>query len=194
MRNKKIILAAFILVVIVQLGVPVKMIWDREDVLNTGTAYRFRTAPVDPNDPFRGKYINLSYADNSIVVSKEQEWLPGELIFVSIHKDTNGFAKIKTVSKTKPTNNQDFIKANVSFITENDPRTLTINYRFDRYYMEESKAYDAELTYIRSQQDTSKVTYALVSIKNGDAVLKDVLIDGTSIRKLVMANQDGNLE
>lgn len=77
---------------------------------------------------------------------------------------------------------------------ENGPRTLTIHYPFDRYYMEESKAYDAELTYIQSQQDTSKITYALVSIKNGDAVLKDVMISGTSIKEIVKSNQKRNTE
>ena len=60
--NKKILLiSAFVLVVLVQLYVPAKMIWGREEVLNTGTEYKFRTAPIDPNDVFRGKYINLNY-------------------------------------------------------------------------------------------------------------------------------------
>ena len=55
--------------------------------------------------------------------------------------------------------------------------------------MEESKAYEAELTYRQSQRDTTKLTYALVSIKNGDAVLKDVLIDGISIKEIVETNR-----
>ncbi len=55
--------------------------------------------------------------------------------------------------------------------------------------MEESKASDAEEIYAKSLQDTTQLTYALVSIKNGDAVLKDVLIDGVSIKEIVKANQ-----
>ena len=189
MLNKKILIAAFILVVIAQLGVPAKMIWDREDVLKTGILFRFKTAPVDPNDPFMGKYIYLNFEDNSIVIPKEEEWLPGELIYVSLHNDTSGFAKIKSISKTRPANDADFLKAYVEVVMKNnDVRTLTINYPFDRYYMEESKAYEAELTYVRAQQDTTKITYALVSVKNGDAVLQDVMIDGTSIREMVKSN------
>jgi hypothetical protein len=55
--------------------------------------------------------------------------------------------------------------------------------------MEESKAEEAELIHRKSQQDKSQVTYALVSIKDGDAVLKDVLINGTSISEIVKRNQ-----
>ena len=55
--------------------------------------------------------------------------------------------------------------------------------------MEESKAYKAEQEYRESQQDTTKTTYALISIKNGDAVLKDVFIDKIAIRELVKENE-----
>ncbi|HMB62545.1 MAG TPA: hypothetical protein VKN36_05700, partial [Eudoraea sp.] len=64
------------------------------------------------------------------------------------------------------------------------------DYPFDRFYMEESKANEAELTYRQSQRDTSKITYALVRIKNGEAVLKDVMIDGISIRELVKTKEE----
>ena len=47
--------------------------------------------------------------------------------------------------------------------------------------MEESKAYNAELAYNESASDTNNITYALVSIRNGNAVVKDVIINGISI-------------
>jgi hypothetical protein len=49
--------------------------------------------------------------------------------------------------------------------------------------MEESKAYEAELAY-RDARRERKSAYALVSIKDGDAVLKDVLIEGIPIREI----------
>ena len=194
MNSKKLLLTAFILVALVQLYVPAKMIWDRENVIETGIEYKFKTAPIDPSDPFRGKYITLNYDENTAIVSDGQNWVLGESIYVSLTTDNLGFAKIQSVSKTKPTDNENFIKAKVRFSSGNSSNKLTIDYPFDRYYMEESKAYDAELIYRQSQQDTNQVTYALVSIKNGDAVLKDVLIDGTSIREIVKENQQENKE
>ena len=53
MLSKKIIFPLFILVALAQLFVPAKMILDREDVLSTGTAFNFKTRPIDPTDPFR---------------------------------------------------------------------------------------------------------------------------------------------
>ena len=58
--------------------------------------------------------------------------------------------------------------------------------------MEESKASEAELTLRRSQQDEGKTVYALVSIKNGYAVFKDVMIDRHSIREVFKANEKGD--
>ncbi len=192
MSNKKILLSAFILVALVQLYVPAKMIGDREEILETGTEYKFRTAPIDPNDPFRGKYIILRYDENTVEIADEKDWKRGETIYVCLTTGNDGFARIKSVSKEKPAENQNFLKAKVGLISGNNTNELTIDYPFDRYYIEESKAHDAERTYRQSQQDTSKITYALVCAKNGETVLKDVLIDGISIRELVKAKQTNN--
>ena len=189
MSSKKLLLSVFILVALAQLYVPAKMIFDKEDTLETGIDYKFSTAPIDPTDPFRGKYIILSYKDNVAVIDNEKDWVSGEIVYVFLENDQNGFAKIKSVSKEKPTDSQNFLKAKVSAVSSDGTNKLTIYFPFDRYYMEESKASDAEVIYAKSLRDTTKVTYALVSIKNGDAVLKDVLIDGVSIKEIVKTNQ-----
>lgn len=192
MSSKKLILSAFILVALAQLFVPAKMIFDKEDTLKTGTDYKFNTAPIDPSDPFRGKYIILSYRDNIAKVKNEKDWVSGEIVYVFLEKDQNDFAKIIAVSKEKPTENQGFVKAKVSFVSSDGNNKVTIYYPFDRFYMEESKASEAEVIYTKTLQDTTKRTYALVRIKNGDAVLKDVLIDEISIREIVKKQQQQN--
>ncbi|MEM9545210.1 MAG: GDYXXLXY domain-containing protein [Bacteroidota bacterium] len=194
MNSSKIRLIAFILVALAQLYVPAKMIWNKEDIIATGVEFKFKTAPVDPNDPFRGKYINLNYEDITVAVANPRDWTIGESIYVLLKTDSTGFAKIKSVSKIKPTENENFIKAKVWSVYPSGHNKLTIEYPMDRFYMEESKAYDAELSYRDSQRDTSKITYALVSIKNGEAVLKEILIDGTPIKEIVEKNQQRNKE
>jgi uncharacterized membrane-anchored protein len=189
MNNKKISVAAFILIALVQLYIPAKMIIDKEAIIETGTEYKFRTAPVDPSDPFRGKYILLRFDANTIEIPKEADWDSGDIIYVYPATDNEGFAQIKAVSKEKLAGNKEFIKARVASVFEDSVSRLTIDYPFERYYMEESKAYDAELIYRQTLQDSNRVTYALVSIKDGDAVLKDVLIDGISIREIVKKQQ-----
>lgn len=161
------------------------MILDREEVLNSGTEYRFKTAPVDPTDPFRGKYVRLTYKERRVNIDNESNWTSGEDIYVILSRDKNGFAKIKSISKETSQLNEDYFKAIVSVVTSDGSNQLTISYPFNRFYMEESKALEAENTYRKSQADTSKVTYALVNIKDGKAVLKDVLIDGISLKEIV---------
>lgn len=191
MNNKKLFLIAFILVALAQLFVPAKMIWNREVILSTGKEYRFKTAPIDPTDPFRGKYITLQYSENRIQVPQGSEWSSNETVYVLLKKDANGFASIESVSKEKPKTNLDFVKAKVGYLT-NEVHNLIIQYPFDRFYMEESKAPIAESVYAEATLDTTKVAYALVRIKNGEAVLKDVLIDGITIQQLAKIRKKKN--
>ena len=183
MNYKKISITAFILMCIAQLFVPAKMITGQEDVLKTGKVFKFRTAPVDPNDPFRGKYITLNYQDDefpapdmNILKGKNQQ------LYVELKTDGDGFAKIINVSKIRPAH-PDYIISNNHYQTRrNNQDLISIQFPFDRFYMEEFKAPAAEKAYRESNRDTSVVTYALVYIKDGDVVLEDVVMDGISIK------------
>ncbi|MEM1216609.1 MAG: GDYXXLXY domain-containing protein [Bacteroidota bacterium] len=186
MKHKKLWLGAFVLVALVQLYVPAQMIWQQENVLTTGTEYRFRTAPIDPYDPFRGKYITLSFRQNRVAVPADESWTVGESVYATLATDSTGFAEIAQVTKTAPTDTKGYLKVRVRNIYDDK---MTIRYPFERYYMEESKAYDAEVLYRESRWDEDQVAYALVSVSQGDAVLKDVLIDDVPIRELVETKQ-----
>lgn len=185
MDKKHILLSVFVIVALVQLFIPAKMILDREKVLDSGKEFKFRTAPIDPVDPFRGKYITLRYDDSRIEVNPEEEWVSGETIYVLLETGSDGYAKIGSVSKKIPSVEQDFLKAQVNFVENANPKKVIIKYPFDRYYMEESKTNDAERIYREAQIDTNQVMYALVSIKEGESVLKDVIINGVSLKEFV---------
>ena len=182
MNKKKILFLLFILVAIVQLFVPAKMILDREDVLKTGKEYKFNVEPIDPSDPFRGKYITLRFKDTKFDNYTDNKWIRNETVYVIFKLDKKGFAIIDSVSREKPIGTEDYLKTKIKYYNN-------VKYLFNRFYMEESKAYTAEVLYKESRRDTSKVTYALVNIKNGKAVLKNVLINGVSIRELVKERQ-----
>lgn len=183
--NKKIIYPTFILMVLVQLYIPSRMIFHNEMVLVSGMEYKFKAAPVDPNDPFRGKYITLSFAENSFQTADTSAWEQGETIYVDLTTDSAGFAKVLDISRTEPMDREDYIKASVSYSVSDTMTMVFIQYPFDRFYMEESKAPEAEITYNESLRDTNQVTYALVLVKKGEAVIKDVMIDDVSIVEIV---------
>ncbi|HLV93508.1 MAG TPA: GDYXXLXY domain-containing protein [Aequorivita sp.] len=192
MVNKKTIITVFVIVAIIQLAVPAKMIWDKESILKTGKEFKFETAPVDPSDPFRGKYITLEFKENSYKIQSGSEWQEGEEVYVILNTNSKGFATIKDLSKAKPDEGLDYVKATIQYITGPLLDNVIVSYPFDRFYMEESKAYEAEKAYNETQLDSIKTTYALVNIKKGNAALKDVMIDGVSIIDIVNENQHKN--
>ena len=183
MKTKSLIFAGFVVVAIVQLAVPAKMMFDQETILQKGTAYKFKVAPIDPTNPFRGKYISLYFDENRVKVISDTLWAYNESIFVELTVDENGFAKIKNVSKTMPASG-DFFKAKAQYYYRQDS-TLMIDYPFKEYYMEESKAPEAERQYNGTARDTTQTAYALVKVFRGDVALADVLINGQSIKDLV---------
>lgn len=182
MFNSKAALIILAGAAIVQLYVPAAMIIEREHVLTDGRIYKFKTAPVDPNDPFRGKYIELNYAANNFRMQQKNNWERNETVYVLISNSADGFAKIDTLLKEQPAGG-DFIKAKVNYISFDS--LLYVDYPFNKYYMEEGKAPAAEKVYTEYRRDTTHKTYALVSVKDGDAVLKDVMIDETPIREMI---------
>lgn len=189
MKNKAIYV--FVLVALVQLYVPAKMIWDREDIIKQGQVYKFKIAPIDPSDPFRGKYIDLRFDANIFEVRSAEEWNRNERVFVFLKEDTDGFAIIQDVQKEAPTNDQAYVEAEVDYVVQNQQKELFISYPFSRYYMEESKALEAELLYNRMINDTTKTVYAVVAIDKGKGVLKDVMVDGVRIEEAVGRQSEG---
>jgi len=183
MDRKKILIMAFALTIVAQIYVPISMIAESEDILE-GRPYKFRTAPIDPNDPFRGKYITLSFKENFCIVADKKEWLPGEEVY-GILAERHGFAFIQSLEKGKP-NIENYLHLKVRFQDDFDSlNKVYFDLPFDKYYMEETKALAAEQIYRERQLDTVRTTYAIVYIKDGKGRLTDVKIGDSSIRDMV---------
>ena len=190
MDRKKLTFYAFTLLVFAQLFVPAKMIYEKEAILDSGTTFKFKVRPIDPSDPFRGKYITLNYADQRIDIPIEPEFYRRENVYILYEKDSLGYAKVSNVSKEKPKESADYLKTKVSHVTlYRDKQVINVDFPFNRFYMEESKAGEAERIYWQSLWKTrgseNPQTYAVLSIKNGKGVLKDVMIHGTSAKEVV---------
>lgn len=183
MKTKYIFLL-FVIVALMQLLVPAKMIADQEDILETGTAFKFKTIPVDPSDPFRGKYIVLNYKLNSVKVTDSTLALK-EKLYLYVKNDSLGYATVDQITSK-------LIDANSNYIIIKDywyyaqQKELNFDLPFDRFYMKETKAKKAEDVYREALRDSlPNNIYGLVYIKEGDAVLKDVIVNNESIAKYV---------
>ncbi len=182
MKTKNIFIL-FVLLAIVQVFVPLKMIYDTKTIIDEGTVYKFKTRPIDPTDPFKGKYITLSFDAENFIIT-DTTLITKKEVFVSLENDNEGFARIKQLLKEEPLKG-DYFKAEVSYYNSYD-KQLNLNFPFNRYYMEESKAHKAETAYAQyTNRKDCKPAYALVAVKEGNAVLKNVIIGGMPIKEYV---------
>ncbi len=184
MNSKYFLFGGFILMVFAQLYVPSKMILDKEKTISEGTLFRFKTAPIDPSDPFRGKYVRLNFDLQEIEKDSIEEWDYKEKGYATFEQDDQGLAVVKQISKIAPTDTKNYILAEIYKRKKSGVQQLQVSLPFDRLYMEESKALPAEKAFFESRRDSSKLTYALVYIYEGDYVLTDVMIDGWSLKTL----------
>ncbi|MFV8328479.1 GDYXXLXY domain-containing protein [Flavobacterium sp. ZS1P14] len=186
MKNKKIVILLFTLLAIAQLFVPLQMIVHQENIIKTGKEFKFQTAPVDPYDPFRGKYITLSFKEREIRVKNAKKWGSGETVFATIITGKNGFAKISSIAKVRPTNSEPYLKLKIGFVLDNSK--IALDFPFNRLYMNENTASKAEKIHQEFSIKKKNETYALVAVKNGESVIKDVRINGVSIKDLATKN------
>lgn len=175
----------FIIMVAAQWFVPGQMIYEQERVLTQGTPYKFKTQPIDPSDPFRGKYITLRYEMERSLKVEDTVWNPNDPIYVYIKEGKDGFAEATQLSQKPLDTRQDYVLATYTYSTKG---RVNFDLPFDRFYMEESKAYDAELAVRETQRNRDSlapVCYALVYVKDEVAVLDNVFIGDQSVKELV---------
>lgn len=184
---KKLILPAFALMVLAQWAVPIKMIVDSESVLTSGIEYKFRTEPVDPSDPFRGKYVTLRFNAAQFQTDTSYKFANGEQVYALLSVDSAGFAQVNNLYADNPSDqNFNILKTRVSYASIYDGKqSVTLDFSFNRFYVEESKASETERVYWEAQRDSAQVAYAIVSIQNGQGIIKELMINDRPILEIV---------
>jgi len=182
--NPKTIFGLFVAVAAVQLAVPVGQVWKHENVLRTGTAYKFKTAPVDPYDPFRGRYVALNYADTQARLEPGEPLRYRAPVYVTLRAGTNGFAVFEELRRTPPATG-DYLRVQYGY---GEGTNASFQLPFDRFYMEETKAPQAEAAYWKHgnrRGQTNDATYALVRVKGGRGVIENLYIKDQPIRQFL---------
>ena len=178
------ILPACLALFLLQLAVPAWMIGNREATLQLGKAFKFETAPVDPADAFRGRYVALDVRERTAeAVCPGPSSKPGETIYVTLQIKPDGYAKLGSISREKPAGG-DYIRAKSGY----DQRAVTLP--LDRFYMNESLAPKAEQAYRQNSRASNRNACILVRVRGGDAVIEDLLLDGKPVREYL--RESGN--
>ena len=161
-------LVVFVLVALVQLAVPASLIWKREQTLRHGTIWKFRTAPVDPVDAFRGRYIALEFEAESQQISPPADVESGRTVFVTLRTNGEGFAEIDQVL-AKPPAGDDFFEGRLA--------GKTISLPFDKYWATERDAPAADAAYRAESRRDKRNAFVTVRVFRGDAALEQLYLD-----------------
>ncbi len=184
MKNKIWILLVFSLLIFVQWMFPIQMILRQENILTSGTEYKFRIAPSYQDAGLGGKFLNLQFIDLQNFSTSDTSFTLFENVYLIIATDSGGYAKIQSIVHNKPASENDFVPARVaSLYNDENPlnRLLSFEVGFQQYFLEESKLSIENLEILRQEAQSSQQAYALVKILKGSAAIESIVVDGKII-------------
>jgi uncharacterized membrane-anchored protein len=177
----KLRLIIFLVVAAAQITVPASMIWKRQRTLREGRLWKFRTAPVDPVDAMRGRYLVLRFEAEQFSSAKPTYYR--DTVYVKLKEDADGFAVVDQVDAT-PIEGDDVVKA-VSFSYYE--RMAHLRFPFDRLWVTEANAPAAEKAYAEHSRREKVDAYATVRVTAGDAGIEELYIAGQPLREYLRA-------
>jgi uncharacterized membrane-anchored protein len=172
-------LIVFLLVALAQLAVPASLIWKREQTLRKGSVWRFRTAPVDPVDAFRGRYVALEFEEEARQIAPPAGAEDGRKVFVTLRQTPEGFAEIDRITTSAPPGD-DFIEAQL--------HGTTVSLPFDKYWVTERDAPAAEAAYRAQSTREKQNAFVTVRVFKGDAALEQLYLDGIPLGEYLRTN------
>ena len=145
------------------------MVFGRAELASRGEEYRFRTAPVDPVDAFRGRYVRLNFPGETLPLPEGVAVADGSDMFATLERDAEGFARFVALHGEAPPG-RDAVPVEITSTTE---RTATVRLGFDRFYLPE---YEAPRVEARMRELGGRAV-AVVRVNGDRAVLADLLVD-----------------
>ncbi len=182
--------AAFALVCLAQLAVPASLIVKHEQTRTAGTVWKFQTAPVDPGDPFRGRYVQLAFAvDREPVPLADTEWIWGQdrRVYAELAQGPDGYARLARIHAQRPAG-VEYVDVFAQYLAPHEkpedagrPPALFVRMPFDRYYLPEARAPEVEREYWEASRKAQANTWAEVRVRDGHAVLVNLVLDGKPV-------------
>jgi len=183
-------LAALILVLIAALVYPIKKILSFECPETPPREFRFRCEGFDPYDPFRGRYIRVRPIQGIAPADSNEQYQYGQTLYAVLAVDKDGFATVTRLTDKLPAK-EPFVKVRVQiqYDSASGRNRYVFDFPFDRYYLNENIAPDAEKIVQEATLKSGKDCVIVVLIySDGSYAVKDLLIKGKPLRDVVKDN------
>ena len=137
--KRPVVLGLFVLLCLAQLWVTGSGIARYERTLGEGVVYRFESAPMDPEDPFRGRYVRLSFVAEETALPMPESQRRSRKVYAVLGADDRGFAVFTELLEEAPAQGDYLYVDAWPARVENDV-VARLTLPFNRYFMEESMA------------------------------------------------------
>ncbi|MFJ7746322.1 GDYXXLXY domain-containing protein [Peribacillus sp. NPDC097295] len=145
-----------------------------------GEEIKIKTAPIDPTDLFRGSYVALGYEIESVALDQLDETVMTDFkskyagdyknVYVTLQQGDDGQYNVDYVSKEKP-EKALYLKGKLQIPYDlESASSIHIKYGLDNFYAPKEKAMELE------KSVSAKPAWAIVKVKNGNAVLKEIIV------------------
>jgi len=141
----------FILMVVMQLGVFLGLVYEKNNILKRGREYNFEVGYYDPYDFMRGNYLRISLNQRELEREGGKEYKDERGYFII--EEEGGVAKIVKFQKRKP-KSRDYIRGRISHTYKDK---YYVDNPFKRYYVEEKVASEMEEKLRKAEKAQLKV-------------------------------------
>lgn len=164
-----------VLTLLAQWALPAAQIIESERVLVQGHRYYLRTAPVDPVDAFRGRYVALDFPDARALPAPGLTLAIDDTVYLPLRTGDDRYAVLGPAQRQPPAQG-DYLRARVRL--RNDDGSFSVSLPFDRYYLREQDAPRVEQAYREASRNGGAGAYVAVRVRGGRALLEELYIAG----------------
>jgi uncharacterized membrane-anchored protein len=173
----------FGVVALTQLAMPAAMVWQREQTLKQGRVWKFRTAPVDPVDVIRGRYIALRFAAEEFSTAAKFE-AGNKSIYAVLKQGTDGFAEVDHLT-TEEVVTDDVVPVDSVWWYQGKQQ---VRFPFNKFWVAEANAAAAERAYVENSRRDNQNAYVTVRVRGGDAALDQLYINNQPLSDYLRAH------
>jgi len=188
MNSRRLRFILFVVVALVQLAVAGGAVIRSELALRSGEVFRFRIQPFDPVDAFRGRYVAIRFALDRAPAADGLELERRQWVCVPLLVDAEGLAAFGPATLEPPRSGAYLrLRSGGIYPDEDGQRRVWVTMPFNRYYMDENLAPEAERA-VWSGRRGEREAFVTVRVRNGVGVLEELYIGDVPIHHWLADN------